>query len=105
MLVVTIFSHSLRFAAHGAVSVAGKLMLGNIVLFLLVPSAAPFALSAHTSTPPYLLPRPRHHLTKKSVVVVDTRNEVGGDGVIPHRGAIGEETRRLMVPPDAYQHE
>lgn len=37
-----------------------------------------------------------HMLSKKNVVIVDTKNELGGEGVIPHREAIGE-SRRVMV--------
>ncbi|CAN0418674.1 unnamed protein product, partial [Scytosiphon promiscuus] len=44
-------------------------------------------------------------LPGRNVVVVDTRNEIGGDGVIPHRDAMGEDTRRVMVPKDKQQHE
>lgn len=39
----------------------------------------------------------------KTVVVVDTKNEIGGDGVIPHKDAIGD-SRRIMVPNDTEQH-
>lgn len=40
---------------------------------------------------------------KKRVVIVDTSNEIGGDGDIPHR-AIGR-ARRMQVPKPALQHE
>jgi len=40
---------------------------------------------------------------KKRVVVVDTSNEIGGDGDIPHP-AIGR-ARRMQVPTPALQHE
>ncbi|MDJ0754072.1 MAG: R3H domain-containing nucleic acid-binding protein [Ardenticatenaceae bacterium] len=39
----------------------------------------------------------------KRVVVVDTSNEIGGDGDIPHR-AVGR-ARRMQVPKPAFQHE
>lgn len=40
----------------------------------------------------------------KTVVIVDTSNEIAGDGNIPHREAIGE-SRRIMVPVKADQHK
>jgi len=40
---------------------------------------------------------------QKRVVVVDTSNEIGGDGDIPHP-AIGR-ARRMQVPAPEYQHE
>jgi len=40
---------------------------------------------------------------QKRVVVVDTSNEIGGDGDIPHP-AIGR-ARRMQVPTPEYQHE
>ena len=40
---------------------------------------------------------------KKRVVIVDTSNEIGGDGDIPHQ-AIGR-ARRMQVPNPAHQHE
>ncbi|MBI3913376.1 MAG: AAA family ATPase [Chloroflexi bacterium] len=40
---------------------------------------------------------------KKRVVIVDTSNEIGGDGDIPHP-AIGK-ARRMQVPAPALQHE
>ncbi len=40
---------------------------------------------------------------KKRVVIVDTSNEIGGDGDIPHP-AIGK-SRRMQVPTPALQHE
>jgi stage III sporulation protein SpoIIIAA len=40
---------------------------------------------------------------KKRVIVVDTSNEIGGDGDIPHP-AVGR-ARRMQVPKSAYQHE
>lgn len=40
---------------------------------------------------------------KKRVVIVDTSNEIGGDGDIPHR-AIGR-ARRMQVPKPSHQHE
>ena len=40
---------------------------------------------------------------KKRVIVVDTSNEIGGDGDIPHP-AVGR-ARRMQVPRPAYQHE
>ncbi len=40
---------------------------------------------------------------KKRVVIVDTSNEIGGDGDIPHP-AIGR-ARRMQVPTPALQHE
>ncbi len=40
---------------------------------------------------------------KKRVVIVDTSNEIGGDGDIPHR-AVGR-ARRMQVPRPAHQHE
>ncbi|CAN0527794.1 unnamed protein product, partial [Ectocarpus sp. 8 AP-2014] len=39
------------------------------------------------------------------VVIVDTRSDIGGAGVVPHRRAIGEESRRVMVPQGVQQHE
>lgn len=39
----------------------------------------------------------------KRVVIVDTSNEIGGDGDIPHR-AVGR-ARRMQVPKPAFQHE
>ncbi|CAN0066914.1 unnamed protein product, partial [Sphacelaria rigidula] len=39
----------------------------------------------------------------QTVVIVDTSNEIAGDGAIPHRGAIGH-SRRLMVPSKDHQH-
>lgn len=41
----------------------------------------------------------------QTVVIVDTRSDIGGTGVVPHRGAIGEESRRVMVPQGTQQHE
>ena len=40
---------------------------------------------------------------KKRVVIVDTSNEIGGDGDIPHP-AVGR-ARRMQVPQPSYQHE
>ena len=40
---------------------------------------------------------------KKRVVIVDTSNEIGGDGDIPHP-AVGR-ARRMQVPRPAHQHE
>lgn len=40
---------------------------------------------------------------KKRVVVVDTSNEIGGDGDIPHP-AVGR-ARRMQVPKPSHQHE
>lgn len=40
---------------------------------------------------------------KKRVIIVDTSNEIGGDGDIPHP-AVGR-ARRMQVPKPAYQHE
>ncbi len=40
---------------------------------------------------------------KKRVIVVDTSNEIGGDGDIPHP-AVGR-ARRMQVPIPAHQHE
>lgn len=40
---------------------------------------------------------------KKRVIIVDTSNEIGGDGDIPHP-AVGR-ARRMQVPRPAYQHE
>ena len=40
---------------------------------------------------------------KKRVIVVDTSNEIGGDGDIPHP-AVGR-ARRMQVPKPAFQHE
>lgn len=40
---------------------------------------------------------------KKRVIIVDTSNEIGGDGDIPHP-AIGR-ARRMQVPRPAHQHE
>ncbi|MCP5098031.1 MAG: AAA family ATPase, partial [Chloroflexi bacterium] len=40
---------------------------------------------------------------KKRVVIVDTSNEIGGDGDIPHR-AVGR-ARRMQVPRPSHQHE
>ena len=40
---------------------------------------------------------------KRRVVVVDTSNEIGGDGDIPHPG-IGS-ARRMQVPKPDVQHE
>ena len=40
---------------------------------------------------------------KRRVVIVDTSNEIGGDGDIPHR-AVGR-ARRMQVPKPAFQHE
>ena len=39
----------------------------------------------------------------KRVMIVDTSNEIGGDGDIPHAG-IGN-ARRMQVPNSAMQHE
>lgn len=41
--------------------------------------------------------------SRKNVLIVDTRNDIGGDAVVPHRRAIGE-SRRIMVPPNTSQH-
>lgn len=41
--------------------------------------------------------------TRKRVIIVDTSNEIGGDGDIPHP-AVGR-ARRMQVPKPAYQHE
>ncbi len=40
---------------------------------------------------------------KKRVIIVDTSNEIGGDGDIPHP-AVGR-ARRMQVPRPAHQHE
>ena len=40
---------------------------------------------------------------KKRTVIIDTSNEIGGDGDIPHRG-IGD-ARRLQVPKPEQQHK
>ena len=40
---------------------------------------------------------------KKRVIIVDTSNEIGGDGDIPHP-AVGR-ARRMQVPRPAFQHE
>ncbi len=40
---------------------------------------------------------------KNRVVIVDTSNEIGGDGDIPHQ-AVGR-ARRMQVPNPAHQHE
>lgn len=40
---------------------------------------------------------------KKRVMIVDTSNEIGGDGDIPHPG-IGN-ARRLQVPNQDMQHK
>lgn len=40
---------------------------------------------------------------KKRVIIVDTSNEIGGDGDIPHP-AVGR-ARRMQVPKPAFQHE
>ena len=40
----------------------------------------------------------------RRVVVVDTSNELGGEGRSPHRKALGD-ARRLQVPDAALQHE
>ncbi len=40
---------------------------------------------------------------QRRVVIVDTSNEIGGDGDIPHR-AVGR-ARRMQVPKPAFQHE
>ncbi len=40
---------------------------------------------------------------EKRVIIVDTSNEIGGDGDIPH-AAIGK-ARRMQVPNPAHQHE
>lgn len=40
---------------------------------------------------------------KKRVMIVDTSNEIGGDGDIPHAG-IGS-ARRLQVPNPGMQHK
>ncbi|CAN0517818.1 unnamed protein product [Scytosiphon promiscuus] len=39
----------------------------------------------------------------KTVMIVDTSNEIGGGGDTPHREAIGE-SRRIMVPKHQKQH-
>ncbi|CAN0126325.1 unnamed protein product, partial [Hapterophycus canaliculatus] len=39
----------------------------------------------------------------QTVIVVDTSNEIAGDGDIPHLEAIGQ-SRRMMVPDRAHQH-
>ena len=39
----------------------------------------------------------------KTVMIVDTSNEIAGDGDTPHRAAIGE-SRRIMVPNKKEQH-
>ncbi len=40
---------------------------------------------------------------KKRVVIVDTSNEIGGDGDVPHP-AVGR-ARRMQVPKPSLQHE
>jgi stage III sporulation protein SpoIIIAA len=40
---------------------------------------------------------------KKRVIIVDTSNEIGGDGDVPHRG-VGS-SRRMQVPPNKEQHD
>lgn len=39
---------------------------------------------------------------KKRVIIVDTSNEIGGDGDVPHSG-IGR-SRRMQVPKVSMQH-
>ncbi|CAN0118413.1 unnamed protein product [Ectocarpus fasciculatus] len=41
---------------------------------------------------------------EQTVVIVDTSNEIAGDGHIPHLAAIGQ-SRRMMVPDKAGQHK
>ena len=45
-----------------------------------------------------------HPSNLQTVVIVDTSNEIAGDGNIPHQEAIGE-SRRIMVPVKADQHK
>lgn len=40
---------------------------------------------------------------KKRVMIVDTSNEIGGDGDIPHAGIGG--ARRMQVPNSDMQHK
>ncbi|CAM9716094.1 unnamed protein product [Hapterophycus canaliculatus] len=40
---------------------------------------------------------------KRTVIVVDTSNEIAGDGDTPHLEAIGQ-SRRMMVPDTTHQH-
>lgn len=40
---------------------------------------------------------------RQTVVIVDTSNEIAGDGDIPHLQAIGQ-SRRMMVPNKEGQH-
>ena len=56
-----------------------------------------------SSTDPECLPTfvcPPLHQT---VVIVDTSNEIAGDGDIPHPKAVGQ-SRRMMVPSKEAQH-
>eukprot|EP00903_Cladosiphon_okamuranus_P017505 g16124.t1 len=41
---------------------------------------------------------------EQTVVIVDTSNEIAGDGDIPHPRAIGQSRRRMMVPHKDGQH-
>lgn len=40
----------------------------------------------------------------QTVVIVDTSNEIAGEGTVPHREAIGE-SRRLMVASKENQYK
>ena len=44
-----------------------------------------------------------HAVHLKTVLIVDTSNEIAGDGSIPHREAIGD-SGRIIVPRRADQH-
>jgi stage III sporulation protein SpoIIIAA len=82
-------------AVYGTVDIVSDLLeSGNSILLLGKPGVGKTTLLREAA---------RVLAEKKRVVVVDTSNEIGGDGDIPHP-AIGR-ARRMQVAKPEYQHE
>jgi stage III sporulation protein SpoIIIAA len=82
-------------AVYGTIDIAGDLLeSGRSILLLGKPGVGKTTLLREAA---------RVMAEKKRVIVVDTSNEIGGDGDIPHP-AIGR-ARRMQVGTPAYQHE
>jgi stage III sporulation protein SpoIIIAA len=82
-------------AVFGTVDIVGDVMeSGRSILLLGRPGVGKTTMLRETA---------RILAEKKRVVIVDTSNEIAGDGDIPHPG-IGR-ARRMQVPTPALQHE